>query len=260
VLLKQFYTDRHMQLRSTALNVLASVIFFCGLYWLHSSDFYRFNFSWWYIALMPLAIYLGGLSVVCIHNATHKSFGHRWRNLAFGHLAGSHQLWGFKGWKLMHLIHHQYAENEERDPHWHGDISFWRFCCIMPFRANTVIRKRYHEHWGGEQKTLWLQSRPFTLFTGVSLIASNILCWYMLLGPGLFIFLYLPSFAAMYLLVVDINYSTHPCDPLTGETKPTNFNTTLFHRMANALWFGIYFHANHHRKPLLFNPGKMAVS
>jgi len=88
-------------------------------------------------------------------------------------------------------------------------------------------------------------------------VAGNLLFWYMLLGPAAFIFFYIPSFIANYMLVADVNYSAHPKDPATLETQPANLNDRFYHKICNALFSGIYYHANHHRKPLLFNPKKM---
>jgi hypothetical protein len=37
-------------------------------------------------------------------------------------------------------------------------------------------------------------------------------------------------------------------------------DSDLYYKVANAIWCGIYYHENHHRKPMLFNPKKMPVS
>ena len=46
-------------------------------------------------------------------------------------------------------------------------------------------------------------------------------------------------------------------NPQTGDTEPANLSHNLYYKITDALWFGIYFHGNHHRRPLLFNPRHM---
>lgn len=135
------------------------------------------------------------------------------------------------------------------DPHRHSDLNFWQFAGRMTPRSNSKIRERYREHWGESERTRLLLSQAFYRFLSLSLVASNLLLWYMLLGPMAFLFFYIPSFVTNYLVVVDVNYTAHPKNGGTGETKVANLNTRLHHRLGNLLWFGVYFHANHHRWP-----------
>ncbi|MBY0407062.1 MAG: fatty acid desaturase, partial [Rickettsiales bacterium] len=174
------------------------------------------------------------------------------------HAAGSHQLWGFMGWKLIHLVHHHYSDNVGMDPHAPGDKTFWQFARTMFVASSAKITERYREHWGAGLRTKIMHKTVLVVFLG--LVALNIAFWYMLLGPEAFLFFYIPSYIANHLLFVDINYTAHPKDSATGETKAANLDDTLYYKLANALWCGIYYHANHHRKPLLFNPKYMVVT
>ena len=45
-----------------------------------------------------------------------------------------------------------------------------------------------------------------------------------------------------------------------GATAPGNLDHNPYYKCANALWFGIYYHGNHHRKPILFNPKYMPMT
>src|SRR5271156_6020646 len=114
-LIKKFYKDPYMQVCSTGLHLTISLAVCMMLYEYHSLAFYRLHFFWWQLALIPLGIYAGGLSVVYIHNAAHNNFRWRWLNESFGHIAGTHQLWGFKGWQLIHIVHHQYMDIDAMD-------------------------------------------------------------------------------------------------------------------------------------------------
>ena len=257
-LMKRFYVDRYLHIRSFTLNFFVSAALCVAAYSIHSHEFYQFHFALWHLALVPLGIYLGGVSAVFIHNATHNSFSSPRLNEFCGQLSGLHQLWGFMGWKLIHLLHHQYSDNLAMDPHAPGDRTFWQFARIMFLKSSAKVSERYREHWGSDLRTKILHKSVLVVFLG--LVALNTLFWYLLLGPVGFLWFYIPSYIANHLLFVDINYSAHPKDPESGETKPANLDDTLYHKVANALWFGIYYHNNHHRKPLLFNPKYMPAS
>lgn len=256
-LLKRFYTDRYLHIRSFSLQLVVSAALCMAAYALHGAD-YSFSFSLWHLALIPLGVYLGGLSAVWMHNASHGSFKNPVVNDICGHIAGLHQLWGFMGWKLIHLVHHHYSDNQEMDPHAPKDYSFWQFARIMFLHSSRMITTRYQQHWGTGAKTRLLHKGVLITFT--ALVVLNLAFWFLLLGPSAFVFFYVPSYIANHLLYVDINYTAHPKDPLTGQTAAANLDHNLYFKLANLCWFGIYYHANHHRKPHLFNPKYMPVS
>lgn len=255
-LMKRFYVDRYLHIRSFSLTFLAVAALCVAVYQLHGPAFYSFHFQWWHLALVPLGLYFGGLSAVWMHNASHNSFKSPVVNAICGYTAGVHQLWGFLGWKLIHLLHHHYSDINDMDPHAPEGRTFWQFTRIMFIKSSVHISRRYREHWGDTAKTQLLQRVVLVVFT--AMVAANLTLCYLLLGPAGFVFFYLPSLVVNHLIYVDINYTVHPKDE-NGNTAPANFNDTLYHKLANFLFFGIYFHANHHRKPLLFNPRYMPV-
>lgn len=254
-LIKRFYADRFLHIRSFSLSLLTGV----GLCWLAYSimpaSHYALAPSWWHALLVPLGIYVGGISAVWMHNATHGSFKNPYVNALCGHVAGIHQLWGFTGWKLIHLLHHMYSDDVEHDTHPPKGMTFWQFGKKMFVYSSACVSKRYREHWGDNTQTRLLQKT--TLFIFMAMAFSYLTFWFLLLGTTGFIFFYIPSYVANHLLYVDINYSAHPVNPETGQTAAANLNHNLYYKLANAMWHGIYFHGNHHRKPLLFNPRHM---
>lgn len=257
-LLKQFYTDRYLHIRSFCLHIAVVGVACALLYRLHDQAFYTYHFALWHLALIPLGLWLGGVSAVFIHNATHNSFPSLWLNEAMGYLSGVHQLWGFTGWKLIHLVHHQYSDNHDMDPHPPKGRSFWQFAKVMFVESSRKISERYREHWGQNRTTERMQKLVLIVFPIMA--AVNLLFWYLLLGPAGFVFFYIPSYISNHLLFVDVNYTAHPKDPASGETKAANLNHNLYYKLANLMWFGIYFHGNHHRRPLLFNPRYMQIT
>jgi stearoyl-CoA desaturase (delta-9 desaturase) len=254
-LMKRFYTDRYLHIRSFSGSLLAAIFLCLAAYAMHSPAFYRFDFSAWMLLLVPLGIYMGGISAVFIHNATHGSFKQRWMNEASGQLAGLHQLWGYTGWKL---IHHHYSDNEAMDTHPPKGMSFWQFTRRMFVYSAACISKRYREHWGETRQTQRLQKATLGIF--LAMAAANLLFWYLLLGPAAFVFFYVPSYIANHLLFAHINYFAHPADETSGDTTAANLDNNGYYKLANALWCGIYYHGNHHRRPALFNPKHMPVS
>jgi fatty acid desaturase len=254
--MKRFYTDPYLQIRYFSILFLVASGACAGLISLHSQAFYHYHFNAWHMALIPLGIYIGGLSAVFIHNATHDSFRPRWLNTVCGELAGMHQLWGFMGWKLIHLVHHHYSDDEAMDPHPPKNLSYWKFTRIMFRHSSAKITERYQEHWGDTPRTQRLQVVNYAVF--LALAASNLVLWFLLLGPVGFLWFYIPSYITNHLLFSHINYYAHPKEE-NGGTAPGNLNYNMYYKLANFFWFGIYFHGNHHRKPKLFNPRYMPM-
>jgi fatty acid desaturase len=256
--IKRFYQDRFYHIRSFALHLAVAACVCALLYSLRDADFYRFDFAWWQpLVYLPLGIYFGGLSAVFIHNATHNSFPNRFLNELGGQIAGVHQLWGFLGWKIIHLIHHNYSDKGEMDPHPPKGLSFGRFLAIMFLRSSRTVTQRYREHWGSGFITQALHLGVLVTFLGMSI--AYLAFWFLLLGPEAFVLGYIPSLAFNHWFFAHINYYCHPLDDATDETAAANLNHNWYYHLANRLWFGIYYHGNHHRKPNLFNPSKLVL-
>lgn len=254
--LKKFYASPYYQIHSFTLNFLGAATACIILFALRPEEFYAFHFRPWHLLLLPLGIYIGGLSAVFIHNATHHSFGNRKLNDLMGWLAGFHQLWGYRGWRLIHLIHHNYSD-KDGDPHNPHGKTFWKFTRDMFTGSSFTVSRRYREHWGESPRTKLLQNAGLAVFAGMAL--SFLLLWFLLLGPEVFVFFYVPSFLFNHWFFSSINYFCHPVNPETGETAAANLTHGWYYPLANALWFGIYYHGNHHKKPNLFNPRHMEI-
>jgi len=255
-MMKRFYQDPYLHIRSFTASLAVGVLLCVAVWNLHLHDYSDFSVSPWQWLLVPLGVYIGGMSAVFIHNATHNSFKPKWMNWVAGQLAGLHQLWGFTGWKLIHLVHHHYSDDVEHDPHPPKGHSWWGFARIMFLYSSKKISQRYREHYGNTPAI----ARRQLIGAGILFLmtAANLTFWFLLLGPVGFALLYVPSYIANHLLFVDINYSAHPIGE-DGSTAAANLNHNLYYKLANFFWCGIYFHGNHHRKPLLFNPRKMEI-
>ena len=77
--------------------------------------------------------------------------------------------------------------------------------------------------------------------------------WYMILGPELFISLYLPALLVYSLAFAHVNYITHITDE-QGETVIINKDDNFYYNFINYIGSGVYYHKNHHNHPKLMNP------
>ena len=256
--LKSFYADPYFNIKGFFVQTLLAVIACAVLWHVRQSHPMNFEFSWWQPpVLMLLGIYVGGLSAVWIHNATHHSFPNKFLNSVCGNMAGMHQLWSFSGWRLIHLVHHHYSDDVEHDPHPPRGRTFGRFVLDMFVQSSFTISRRYREHWKEHRaRTLILQR--VTMIMLLTMASLLLIMWYLLLGPVGFLFFYLPSLAFNHWFFASINYYCHPADE-NGVTAATNLTKGLYYKIANQIWHGIYYHGNHHRKPMLFNPSKMVA-
>ena len=78
-------------------------------------------------------------------------------------------------------------------------------------------------------------------------------CWLTFLGPIVFFSLFLPATVIAILQLAHFNWSTHNAAKPAEGFHPVNLDEGFFW-IGNRLWFGIYYHANHHKFASLFNP------
>ena len=65
-----------------------------------------------------------------------------------------------------------------------------------------------------------------------------------------------PAQALGWMHVAHFNWVTHNALSKTGDYKPINIDTGVYW-LGNRIWFGLYMHANHHKRANIFNPLKM---
>ena len=207
--------------------------------------------STYHLLLIPAGIYLGILSAVCMHNAAHYNFKPRWTNRVVGELAGLQQLLGFNGWAISHILHHQYADDLDKDPHPPGDLSFSGYMNRMKNSIKACMTRNYLDLWDNNQKTrrIWSLGEVFLVLNRY----LRVCFLFVLMGPVWFGLLFLPSFLAQFVFYAHLNYYTHRhCE--TGSHEILNLTDGPYYRVMNFLFFGIYYHKNHHRNCSLFNP------
>lgn len=208
-----------------------------------------------YFLLVPVAIQAHILCNVYVHNACHRSFP-RVINRIVGELCGLIVIARFASWEVLHQRHHQFSDDVEKDPHPVGP-KYWPFFFKSIAGIERQLQRTYFDLYGDTPENRRFERiRAYVSYgTNVVLIAM----WYRLLGPYAFFAFFVPAQIVGWIHVMHFNWSTHNATAKSADYHPVNLNHGFF-RIGNLLWHGIYFHANHHKKPAIFNPMKMEPS
>lgn len=192
----------------------------------------------------------GCFSAALMHQAAHQNFKHHWQNKLVGELCSLHQLIGFLGWKIPHIVHHKKADLPDQDPHAPGDLGFFRYARRMKRDIVTCLKNCYLDTFADDQ------ARGIWKSTLLLLIANRIAktyFWYVLLGPVWFLFIFVTSYVSQLLFYIHFNWSTHRPNR-TGTIEIINIKDGLYFKVMNKLFWGIFYHGNHHEFPDRFDP------
>jgi stearoyl-CoA desaturase (delta-9 desaturase) len=225
---------------------------------MHVGGYEPFIQSWdnrfWLI--LPLACYAQILCSVFIHNCTHNSFP-RPINRLVGELCGVVVLTRFASWEVIHQRHHRFSDNTDNDPH-PVVPSYWAFLLKTVVGVERQLQRIYFEVHGGDTP----ENRRYEKYRAYASYTTNLLLiytWFMFLGPIAFGFFFVISAIVGFLHLVHFNWSTHNAFSAEKDFRPVNLNHGLY-KLGNFLCFGIYMHANHHKRTNIFNPAKMKPS
>lgn len=208
-----------------------------------------------YLILLPIVCQAQILCSVWVHNATHNNFP-RAINRIFGEICGVVVLTRFASWEVIHQRHHRFTDDVDKDPH-PVVSSYWAFLIKTVIGVEVQLQRIYFELYGDTPET-----RRYEKLRAYVSYATNILLiitWYKFLGAYAFFYFFVPASILGFLHLVHFNWSTHNAFSKSKDFKPVNLNHG-FYWIGNLLWHGIYWHANHHKRANLFNPGKMRDS
>jgi stearoyl-CoA desaturase (delta-9 desaturase) len=208
------------------------------------------RWQWWFPLLLPVVIYAHIVSNVFVHNACHASFP-RAINRIVGEILGAIVLTRFASWEIVHARHHRFSDDVEKDPHPVQD-DFWRFVWRSFRNVEAQLQTAYFETFGDTPENRRREKiRAFFSFaTGVALVAT----WWRLLGHWGFWFFFAPSSILGWLFVMHFNWVTHNgAHHLPGGFRPINIDRG-YYWLGNRIFFGIYMHANHHKRAGVFHP------
>lgn len=207
------------------------------------------------LLLLPIACHVQILCSVFVHNCTHNNFP-RAINRIVGEICGVVVLTRFASWEVIHQRHHRYTDDLENDPH-PVISSYWGFLVKTIVGVERQLQKIYFElHGDTPENRRYEQIRAYISYATNLLV---IFTWYTVLGPIAFFFLFVPASIVGFLHLVHFNWSTHNAFSPVQDFKPVNLNHG-YYKIGNLIWHGIYWHANHHKRANLFNPGKMKDS
>lgn len=205
----------------------------------------------WHIALIPVACYIQILCSVFIHNCTHGNFP-RPINRLIGEICGLVVLTRYASWEIIHQRHHTFSDSVEKDPH-PCQSNYWKYALATVTNVEKQLQTQFFDFHGDtpENRTYERRRAYVSYATNILLI----LAWYFFLGPVGFFAFFVPAFVVGFLHLIHFNWSTHNGDrgKKPEDFQPVNRNEGLYW-LGNILFFGIYWHANHHYRPTLFNP------
>jgi fatty acid desaturase len=207
------------------------------------------GWSPWMLLAFPAVLYLQILSHVFVHNATHKAWPRRINRLV-GELCGVVVLTRFASWEVVHQRHHVNSDVPEKDPH-PVHPNFWVYAWRTLFSVEHQLQQAYYESFGDTPANRRYEAlRALVSFgTGMLLIYT----WAVFLGAPFFFAVFLPAALLGGLFIIHFNWSTHNGFSKAHDFRPVNLDHGVYW-WGNRLFFGIYYHANHHHRPGLFNP------
>ncbi len=196
----------------------------------------------------PAVLYFLICCHLWIHNATHGNFP-RWVNRIVGEVLGFIVFVRYASWQIVHLRHHANSDDPRRDPH-PTYPSYVRSFFRSIVTVERQLQDSYCEIWGETPENRAYEAFRAKVSYGTNIVLS--LAWYLFLGPVAFFAFWLPCNLLAAAFVAHFNWATH-----NGERgvdfRPVNLDHG-YYWLGNRLFTGIYFHANHHSRPHLFNP------
>lgn len=209
---------------------------------------------WWYAAAFPVALYVLITAHVFIHNASHGNFP-KAINRIVGEICGVLVLTRFASWEIVHRRHHRYSDDPERDPH-PAERGYWSYALNTLINVEKQLQQQYFDVYGDTP-----ESRRYERLRAVVSFASGtmvVVFIFFVLGAGGFFTVFLPASIGAALFVIHFNWVGHNAHTKDGPIAPTNLDHGWYW-LGNRIFFGIYFHGNHHKMAMLFNPMKMPV-
>lgn len=247
---KSFKKDQNFFLKYFAGQAVSSVAILGALMILGRQFSFTLNIEGWHLAIIPFAVILGVKLPALLHNAVHFNLRPRLLNDIVGEVIGFFVLFGLGPFRISHFLHHAFADTEW-DTHPPEGKGFLWFMISTQINTITVIRRKFLQLHGNTLRSHTILFFEM-MFYYVSL-ATRAAIWYLALGPELFLVLYLPAYITNVLVFAHINFATHATRD-DGSTEILNLNHNTYYRFINWIGDGVYFHANHHSHPNLYNP------
>jgi stearoyl-CoA desaturase (delta-9 desaturase) len=207
---------------------------------------------WWYALVFPAALYAMIMAHVFIHNASHGNFP-KAINRIVGELCGVLVLTRFASWEIVHRRHHRYSDDPARDPH-PAERRYWRYALNTLINVERQLQQQYFDVYGDTPNTRrYERVRALVSFTAGTML---IVMFFFLLGTAGFWVLFVPASVGAGLFVIHFNWCGHNAHTKDQTIAPANLDHGWYW-LGNRMFFGIYYHGNHHKMAMLFNPMKL---
>lgn len=245
---KQFRQNRYFYLwydGTYAVLILAAIALMLATGWTGLVT----EWTWWMLLAFPILLYTQIVGHVFVHNATHKAWP-RPINRLVGELCGVWVLTRFASWEVVHQRHHQYSDDPAKDPH-PVIANFWKFTLNTIVNVESQLQQAYYDTFGDTAENRRYEKLRALVSFAVGMML--LFAWFLFWGPIGFFALFLPAALLGGLHVIHFNWSTHNGFSRDLDFRPVNLDYGVYW-WGNRIFFGIYYHANHHRRPSLFNP------
>lgn len=207
----------------------------------------------WSLALLPVASVVWALLLTAfLHNASHDNFRPAAINRPIGEFCGLAQLVGYADWAVVHVLHHAYSDDPDRDPHPPGIKTFWPYLFGLRANVGRVLLNEYFGRWGRTPEARRQLGRMM-IASKIGQVAK-LSFWWLLLGPTVFSWFFATSVVFKLFHFAWVNYATHRTDE-TGGLR--NIGDGPVYRVLNFFTYGLYYHKNHHLNPKLFDPRRL---
>lgn len=212
--------------------------------------------AWWYAVVAPVLLFGFIWAHLLIHNATHGSLPKAINRVA-GELLGLIVVVRFASWDIIHMRHHKYSDDRQKDPH-PNFPSFWKTVFNTIVQVEQQLFQQYFDTWGDTPATRKHEKWRARVSYGTNLVLVAVWCW--LLGPWFTALVFAPMNLLGGLFVIHFNWSTHNGEAAKSfeDMRPVNLTSPMY-RLGNKLFCGIYAHQTHHERASLFNPAKYAA-
>lgn len=239
-----YYLTKYFALHTIALMVISAIlIHYKGIH-------FDLSFDYSYLFNLPFAVLFGIQVPVLMHNCMHGNLKSKTANIICGELSALFALMSLGILRINHTLHHAFADTHN-DPHDPSEKDFLTFFFVSQLTGARIIEKKYLEYHGSSFKNRTIFKFNIALHYGGHFL--RLFVWYMILGPELFISLYMPAFLIYSLAFAHVNYITHR-KAQNGETEIINKDDNLYYNFINYIGSGVYYHKNHHNHPKLLNP------
>jgi len=254
----QFKRDPHFYVKHDTVFLVLAV---GGIAALHFAGYApsTTRFSVWHLAWFPVVLYATIMAHVFSHCASHGAFGRstagKVLNRVVGEICGAYVLTKFASWEIVHRRHHRFSDHQDKDPH-PAERGYWSYALNTLINVEKQLQQEYFDcHGDSPERRRYEKFRSvYSFVSGVAVIAF----FEQLFGLPIFVELIAPAWIFAGLFVIHFNWVGHNAHTHDEAIAPTNLDHGWFW-IGNRIFFGIYFHASHHRMAMVFNPMNVPV-